>query len=221
MTAQATKKSGQRRANRRGTSTRQHVLDVALRLLATGKPEVVSANMVVKEAAVTWGTVQYQFGDVDGLWAATLAHVLETAGPQIWARPSAGSIDERVTEVINLLWRAFDSPYNAAVSNLRATLAKDRSELQRAYPKTAYALDALDENWAQQFAEFFDGVIVDPRRARQMSALLPSALRGLYLDHAFGLRLNVDDALEGLRQAITGYMTSQAPERAHRKKYAH
>ena len=55
-----------RRPNRRGETSRKHVLDVALRLLASGGPEAVSVKLVAKEADVTWGTVQYQFGDADG-----------------------------------------------------------------------------------------------------------------------------------------------------------
>jgi AcrR family transcriptional regulator len=60
------------RLNRRGLETRQHLLEVALECLAAG-PEAASANLVARESGVTWGTVQHQFGDVDGLWAAVLA----------------------------------------------------------------------------------------------------------------------------------------------------
>ena len=206
MTAPQSNLRAGRRPNRRGESSRKHVLDVALRQLASGGPDAVSVKMIAKEAHVTWGTVQYQFGDADGFWAATILHILDTAGPHIWARPSAGSVDERVAEVIDLLWKAFDSPYNAAVSTLRGALAKNHVELERSYPRTAKALDALDDNWLKQFGEFFDGIAVDPRPARQVSALLPAALRGLHAERTFGSRVDIDDALAGLRQAITLYM---------------
>ena len=130
MTAPEGKLKAGRRPNRRGEASRRHVLDVALRLLASGGPETVSVKLIAKEADVTWGTVQYQFGDADGFWAATILHILDTAGPDIWGRPSAGSVETRVAEVIDLLWNAFDSPYNAVVTNLRSALAKDRIELE-------------------------------------------------------------------------------------------
>ena len=82
------------------------------------------------------------------------------------------------------------------MTNLRAALAKDRIELERHYPRTAQALDALEDNWVAQFREFFDGITVDPRHARQVSALLPAALRGLHAERTFGSHLNIDDALE-------------------------
>ncbi|WP_186446928.1 TetR/AcrR family transcriptional regulator [Mycolicibacterium porcinum] len=197
-----------RRPNRRGESSRKHVLDVALKQLASGGPDAVSVKLIAKEANVTWGTIQYQFGDADGFWAATILHILDTAGPDVWAHPSAGSVEDRVAEIIDLLWNAYGSPYNAALSNLRAALAKDRTELERNYPCTASALDVLEDALIKQFREFFDGVTVDPRRARQVSALLPAALRGLHAERAFGPRIDIDDALGGLRAAITLYMTA-------------
>lgn len=213
MTAPQSKLRAGRRPNRRGESSRKHVLDVALRLLATGGPDAVSVKLIAKEADATWGTVQYQFGDADGLWATTILHILDTAGPQIWARPSAGSVDRRVAEIIDLLWNAYGSPYNAAVANLRTALAKDRAELERNYPRTAEALDALENNWLKQFREFFDGITVDPRHARQVSALLPAALQGLHAERGFGSRVDIDDALAGLREAITLYMTPEPKPR--------
>jgi AcrR family transcriptional regulator len=213
MTVSEGKLKAGRRPNRRSEASRKHVLDVALRLLASGGPETVSVKLVAKEADVTWGTVQYQFGDADGFWAATILYILETAGPRVWARPSAGSVETRVAEVIDLLWNAFDSPYNAVVTNLRTALAKDRIELERHYPRTAQALDALEDNLVVQFREFFDGITVDPRHARQVSALLPAALRGLHAERTFGSHLNIDDALNGLREAITLYMTPSPTRR--------
>jgi AcrR family transcriptional regulator len=206
MTAPEGKLRAGRRPNRRGEASRKHVLDVALGLLASGGPEAVSVKLIAKEANVTWGTVQYQFGDADGFWAATILHILDTAGPNVWARPSAGSVEKRVAEIIDLLWNAYDSPYNAAVSNLRAALAKDRTELERNYPRTATALDALEDNLHKQFREFFDGITVDPRHARQVSALLPAALRGLHAERTFGSRVDIEAALVGLREAVTVYM---------------
>jgi hypothetical protein len=37
--------------------------------------------------------------------------------------------------------------------------------------------------------------------------LLPAALRRLYDERTFGSRIDIDDALAGLREAITLYMT--------------
>src|ERR1700744_3533704 len=67
----------QRRSNKRGLATRKAMLDAAVRSLASGDPSAVSATRIAKETGATWGAVQYQFGDVDGFWAAVLHRTAE------------------------------------------------------------------------------------------------------------------------------------------------
>lgn len=203
-----------RRTNRRGESTRTHVLDVALRVLASGRPDAVSVNLVAREAGVTWGTVQYQFGDADGLWAATLEHILATAGPIVWAKPTTASVPGRVAELIELVWSALGSTYYTARTNLQANLAATRDELSRQYPRTAKALDAVDETMANQFEVFLGDLPVSPAAIHAVCAFMPTALRGMHSEHVFGSRLDVDEALAGLRAAVTAYLASSIDTRA-------
>ncbi len=213
-----------RRPNRRGESTRTHVLDVALGLLSGGRPEAVSVNLVAREAGVTWGAVQYQFGDADGLWAATLGHILATAGPVVWAKPSTTSTADRVAELVDLAWTALGSAYYTARTTLQSALARTRAELACDYPHTATALDAVDETWAVQFQAFLEDLPVDPAHIGAVCAFLPAALRGMHSEYVFGSRLDVDHALAGLREAVTAYLmtttepTSVAPPRRGRKR---
>lgn len=113
------------RLNRRGLETRRTVLDAAVRCLAEGGVDAVSANRVAREAGVTWGTVQHQFGDADGLWAAVLAEVEDTG---------------RVADALEQLWAALDSESARAVFNLRAALPPDRAALEAEFPKSAAAI---------------------------------------------------------------------------------
>jgi AcrR family transcriptional regulator len=195
-----------RRTNRRSEVTRSHVLDVALRLLASGRPEAVSVNLVAREAGVTWGTVQYQFGDADGLWAATLDHLLTTAGPAVWARPSAVSVADRVEELIELVWTALGSTYYTARTNLQSNLAGTRAELSAEYPQTTKALDAIDEILTSQFEMFLSDLPVSGASVRAVCAFMPTSLRGMHREHVFGSGLNVDETLAGLRDAVTTFL---------------
>jgi AcrR family transcriptional regulator len=197
-----------RKPNRRSASTRQHVLEAALQLLATGTPEAVSVNLVAKQAGMTWGTVQYQFGDADGLWAAVVGHVIKSAGSTIWSTSSGASVSARVNEVIDLLWKAYDSPFYAATTNLRSTLARDRTELDETYPQTARALDLLDKSWSLEFARLFDNLAADPKRAKRVSELLPPAVRGLFQEHSYGSHTDIDSALQALRESATLYLNA-------------
>ena len=85
------------------------MLDVVLTCLAEG-PDAASANLVARRAGVTWGTMQHQFGDVDGLWAAVLEHAAP-AGPLL-GDSTAADVAVRVREVVDLLWAGLDLPWS-------------------------------------------------------------------------------------------------------------
>ena len=75
----------------------------AITALATGDPTAVSGNRIAKEIGATWGVVKYQFGDVDGLWAAVLRHTAEQRGDLPAIASPGGTLRERVTALIELL----------------------------------------------------------------------------------------------------------------------
>lgn len=195
------------RLNRRGLETRRHLLKVALRCLASGGPEAVSANLVAREAGVTWGTVQHQFGDVDGLWAALLDFVAEGRGPMMGVIPDQDDLAERVAAVVDAMWWALDQPASRAVYNLRTVLPLDRTELEVAFPRTAEAIAALDALWAESADLAFVGLDVDRVKLAQVRAMLPGAMRGLRLESEMSTYLDIEAARTGLRNAITVYLS--------------
>ncbi|CQA02601.1 AcrR family transcriptional regulator [Mycobacteroides abscessus] len=111
-----------RRANRRGLATRESMLEAALRVLASGDPAAVSANKIAKECGATWGAVKYQFGDIDGLWAAVLQRTAERRGEQPWRNDPVGPLDQRVSAIVETLYRGLTAPDSRAIENLRRAL---------------------------------------------------------------------------------------------------
>lgn len=194
------------------------MLEAALTVLSSGRQEAVSANLVAREAGVTWGTVQYRFGSVDGLWADVVEHILDTAGPVVWARPRAKSVPGRVKEFIDLMWRALDSPYYIARTTLQSALAASRPELEHNYPETAKALHAIDEIMETQCGQFFVDLAVDRSRARRVGVLLPVALRGLHAERKYDPTFDADEALAGLRDSVTLYLAAPSSKRPQRKQ---
>src|SRR4051794_21135767 len=89
------------RLNRRGLESRRQFLQSAIDLLAEGGPDTVSANLIAKRAGFTWGTIQHQFGDADGVWAAILEDLLERshhfAGLTV---PAGASLRRRITLIV-------------------------------------------------------------------------------------------------------------------------
>ncbi|WP_346384426.1 TetR/AcrR family transcriptional regulator [Nocardioides sp.] len=193
----------------KGLETRRQMLEVALSLLATGDSDAVSANLVAKSAGVSWGTVQHQFGDADGLWAAVMEHIRMSSGPVVWAVGKSPTVEGRVKEVVDLLWKAFDSPYAAASITLRTNLPRELDEFRKAFPLTAAEFMTLDAHWAREFTRFFDGLKVDKKRAARVCALLPGALRGLHSEQVMSMHTNIADARRGLTESITLYLTTK------------
>jgi AcrR family transcriptional regulator len=193
--------------NKRGLETRQAVIEAAVRTLAGGGPDSVSANLVAKEAGVTWGTVQHQFGDTDGLWAAVLDSI-SGRGVALLPIPSGVTdLPERVTLIIDTIWSALDKPSLRAMFNLRSALPRERADLEAEYPRTAAALAAWDTKWEGACREAFAGFDVDPVRLNRVRSLLPGAVRGLYNEQYLSSFTDFDEARQGLAEAIAGYLS--------------
>jgi AcrR family transcriptional regulator len=195
------------RLNKRGLETREHLLRSALRILARGGPDAVSASSVAREAGATWGTVQHQFGDVDGLWAAVLEYVLVDRGAMTPQVPDSPELAARVDAVLDLLWAAMDRPASRAIHHLRLALPQHREELEATYPRTAAAIAHWDEAWTETVQRAFDGLEVDPERLRRVRSLLPGAMRGLHDEQFLSTYTDSDEARAGLAGAVTAYLS--------------
>jgi AcrR family transcriptional regulator len=182
-----------------------------VRCLADGGPESVSANLVAREAGATWGTVQHQFGDADGLWAAVLDHVSENRGPVASLGASDGiDLAARVDGMVELLWSALSLPGSLAIYHLRMALPRQREELEANYPLTAAAIARWDCEWTAMCERAFEGLDLDRTRLRRVRSMLPGAIRGLHHEQRLSTYTDVDEARRGLAEAITAYL-AQGP----------
>ena len=195
------------RLNKRGLETRDTLLRTAVGCLAEGGPESVSANLVAREAGATWGTVQHQFGDVDGLWAAVLSAVLERSTSLIPVADDADDLGDRVDRVVRLIWDALEKPAVRAIHNLRRALPRERAALEAEFPRTAAALVDWDHTWDRAVREAFAGFDVDKVKLRRVRSLLPGAVRGLHEEQYLSSYADIMDARRGLAEAITAYLS--------------
>ena len=162
---------------------------------------------MARGAGATWGTVQHQFGDVDGLWAAVLEFVLADGGAMTPRRPGSPDLAARVDAILDLLWTAMDLPASRAIHHLRLALPRDRDELESAYPRTAAAIAHWDEAWTATVERAFDGLDVDPSRLARVRSLLPGAMRGLHSEQFLSSYTDPAEARAGLAGAITAYLS--------------
>lgn len=198
------------RLNRRGRENRKAILDVAIGALATGAPEAMSANRIAREAGVTWGTIQHQFGDADGVWAAVLdvvARELDTYRTMMTLR-SRRSVAEQVTGVVDWLWRALDSPQARAAQTIRMGLFHDHDSLMDTWPKTAVAVEQLEKAWGELIDEMFEGLDASPTKLRRLRSTLPSAMRGIHMQSELSSRTDAEDARRCLADCVTAYLAA-------------
>ncbi len=202
----------QRRSNKRGLATREAMLDAAVRSLASGDPSAVSATRIAKESGATWGAVQYQFGDVDGFWAAVLHRTAERRDAVFSAFSALSSVEsdaplrERVGAIIDTLYHGLASDDSRAIENLRAALPRDHRDLERLYPRTAAELFSWGKSWQETCQRAFAGLGVDPQRVREVAALIPGAMRGLVSERQLGSYADLDEARRGLTNALAAYL---------------
>jgi AcrR family transcriptional regulator len=198
--------SARRTANKRGIATREALLSAAVEALATGDPAAVSANRIAKRIGVTWGTVQYQFGDADGLWAAVLHHTARRRTGVFTTTDTGGSLRSRVAAIIDTLYDGLEAPDSRAIENLRAALPRDPDELDRLYPATAAELRSWGQSWIETCQKAFADVYVDPDRVNKVAVFIPGAMRGLVSEKQLGSFHDLDVAREGLTSAIVAYL---------------
>jgi AcrR family transcriptional regulator len=197
------------RLNKRGLQTRARLLDVAIRALADSGGEPVSANRIAKDAGVTWGTVQHQFGDLDGLWVAVITEIHSRS----WASsPGAtltrtGTLRERVEKAIDSIWLYLDTIEGRALTALRTSLPPRRSDIAVEYPRTAAAFAARELDWIHGFDYLMDGLDVDPDQLHRVRCLLPAAIRGLSNERQIGFTSDLDLARAALTDAAVALLS--------------
>jgi AcrR family transcriptional regulator len=198
------------RLNRRGRENRQAILATAVSCLATGSPEAVSANRIAKEAGVTWGTIQHQFGDADGLWAAVLEQVAEA----LTSYAVAGSVlpqrtvARQVSAIVEWLWHALDAPEARAVQTIRMCLSRDHETLTRLWPRTAAAIEHVDKAWTTMIRSMLEGLVGSKTKLHRVEQLLPAAMHGIQMQGEISTLTEVGEARLGLANAITAYLTT-------------
>jgi len=198
------------RRNRRGDATRARMLAAALECLATGDPEAASANHVAKRAGATWGAVKYQFGDLDGFWAAVLAHLEERRGPLEFPTHQRTPVEGRVEQIVHTLWRGLETSDARAIDTLRMSLPRERAELEQKFPRTAAALSSWQTSWVETCQRAFADLDLDAGRVREVAALLPGAMRGLNSEAHLSTYSDLDLARRGLTRSIAAYLGGPA-----------
>ncbi|OAN39303.1 TetR/AcrR family transcriptional regulator [Mycolicibacterium iranicum] len=123
-------------AQPRAERTRAAVIDETVRCILDDGFAPPSVRRITDRAGVTWGVVQYHFGDLDGLLMA----VVDTGFGELLATLQAlesetAQLDrrERVAFVVNAVWQAFSSPTSRAAIEILISTRGARTEAVNAH----------------------------------------------------------------------------------------
>jgi TetR/AcrR family transcriptional regulator, regulator of cefoperazone and chloramphenicol sensitivity len=128
----------------RADRTRALVIDETIRCILEEGFAAASAKHITERAGVTWGVVQYHFGDRDGLLMAVVDKGFGELLESLRELPlGSENTRDRTESIVTAAWEAFSSPTSmAALEILIATRAmRDpdasgrRGELGRAFVK--------------------------------------------------------------------------------------
>src|SRR3954451_2615949 len=109
----------------RADRTRARVIDETIRCVLAEGFAAASAKHITERAGVTWGVVQYHFGDRDGLLMAVVDKGFAELIEALHELPTGAENTRHRTEfIVNAAWEAFSSPTSmAALEILIATRA--------------------------------------------------------------------------------------------------
>jgi AcrR family transcriptional regulator len=159
-------------SQRRADRTRALVIDETVRCILEEGFGAASAKHITERAGVTWGVVQYHFGDRDGLLMAVVdkgfADLIEALRELPRVRENAR---HRTEFIVNAAWEAFSSPTSmAALEILIATRAmRDAGASEH--------LTALGTAFAKLGKHIGEGL--DARHAAAIGNIIWATLRGL------------------------------------------
>jgi AcrR family transcriptional regulator len=141
-----------RRAN--AEATRRRVLDAAVRCILDVGYYQASSNAIAREASVTWGTIQHQFGTREALLLEVLEEGLGKLDDDLaTAAVDGANLEERLRSVLELLEGHYGRPEHLVSIQILLDLSADpdtSSSARRAVQQHGRSLTRI---WEPYFAQ--------------------------------------------------------------------
>lgn len=192
----------------RADRTRAMVIDETVRCVLEEGFGAASAKHITERAGVTWGVIQYHFGDRDGLLMA----VVDQGFSQLMAclkgvqiELGAKSARERTELVINAVADAFLSPTSIAALEILVATRTGRADVDERH------LVELFSTLTDLGRYVGDGL--DPQHADAIGNLIWTTLMGaMVAKMAVDRPIDVTRQLRALTDVVTAYVDQQRNE---------
>jgi AcrR family transcriptional regulator len=133
-------------------------------------------NRIAEEAGVSWGVLQYHFGDKDGLLQAVIDYIFDDFTSTLEATTLEGDeLQQRVRQLIDVVWQLVSKKeYRVSIAILR-NAGKDESSSINGQKQLAL--------WARRTSQLWDRLFQDkiqePLQSDIARHLLFATLRGM------------------------------------------
>lgn len=160
----------------RAERTRRAVIDETVRYILDEGFAAPSVRRITERAGLTWGVVQYHFGDLGGLLMAVVDQgitELTEALERLRHETANLSTEHRTEVVVDALWQAFSSPTSMAALEILISTRAARDS----------AVNAQLSDTMRQFTELGRhlGEDLDAPQATEIGNLIWATLRGIVL----------------------------------------
>jgi AcrR family transcriptional regulator len=187
---------------RRSEATRTRVLDAAVACIAREGFQASNLSRIAREAGVTTGAIQHQFGDKATLLASVVERGFERMVDRLARLPGGQpTLRGRVACLVGALWDGYDAEGTRASVEILLSMRGDPSFQRRSLAFLDEMRERIDRFW---MGTFWD---VDCERARHLEAqrLVFSTLNGLALERLLVPAL--PDPTEDLARVVRGVLT--------------
>ena len=157
-------------------ATREKVIQAAIDCIYRDGFHAAHTNRIAEEAGVSWGVLQYHFGDKDGLLQAVIDHIFDDFTATMESTSLQGDdLQQRVRQLIEVVWALVSrKEYRVSIAILRNAGKDNSSRINGQRQVSRWA-----RKTSQLWDELFSGKIHEPQRSDIARHLLFATLRGM------------------------------------------
>lgn len=188
-------------------ATREKVIQAAIECIYRDGFHAAHTNRIAAEADVSWGVLQYHFGDKDGLLQAVIDHIFDDFTATLEATTLQGdTLQERVRQLIDVVLALVSKKeYRVSIAILRNAGKDDASSINGQKQLTRWA-KKIQQLWDELFA----GKLERGERSEIARHLMFATLRGM-VDEINPRNVKTKKAIkaecDALSEAITFLLT--------------
>lgn len=161
------------------SGTRERVLDATVRCIVDEGFQASNLARIARQAGMTTGAIQHQFGDKATLLAEVVARGIDRMVDQFGRLPGGDlDVEARVGAIVRALWQGYDASSTRASLEILFALRGDEAFRRRSLAFVAGMAERIDRLW---MGTFWD--IERPRDVHvEAQRLVFTTLNGLALE---------------------------------------